>query len=756
MHFSKPVRFYPINFTLALLFALTISCNSVSSATATFSTSFLASLSAAPLSRNSFVIAYCDNTSAKIAFKIYQTDGTQLLSETNVDTTLGTNPCDYTSVSVSAFDNTYFVIGWIDSGSSYASFQVFNMSGSAVSSRVNVDTTAGTSMSVSVSAFNSTAFVFGWYDQPDLDASFQTYSILGSAISSVVDVDTRAGTCNAVSVSAFNSTAFVFGYYDQASSDMTFRTYTSSGTAISAITDVDTRAGANSRSISVSAINTSAFAILWYDQNSGYVRFRVYSVSGTIVGSEVVPDTAVGTTASGIMVSSTGLNDSVFVVGWNDLTTDTGVSAMAYSASGSAVSSEVVVQSNSLKYNALASRQAANNIQICDNNYMALVSNTTAQAFFRAYYMNGTEWNGECLPPSMNLSNITSSEPKFYYNATLLGWCNATHPDSQDISYYYKWYLNGNLNKTGQSPYYAPEISVNVDNISSSYLSIGQNWTLECTAYDGISNSTQLNSSTITIVNTNVPPSILSISLDDTIPSPAGQIDLTAGSITKVVCNGTLEDLDGFSDIANAAAIIYASGNGTLPTSPEDNNTLYRNLSCSLSQINTTSAYFNCSFDIWYYAQNGTWTCNTTATDSQSASGSAVANSTVNNLIAFNVSSMTLDYGNLAPGVTSPSSVLFYITNLGNTRIDLSLNGSDMSCPAGTIPASNQHYNITGTDQAYAQMRALSNSEFLASDFNLDKKVTSDSNRTTYWRIQIPQAVKGSCTGIIALSAQQG
>ncbi|PIN73141.1 hypothetical protein COV21_00220, partial [Candidatus Woesearchaeota archaeon CG10_big_fil_rev_8_21_14_0_10_45_5] len=80
MHFSKPVRFYPINFTLALLFALTISCNSVSSATATFSTSFLASLSAAPLSRNSFVIAYCDNTSAKIAFKIYQTDGTQLLS----------------------------------------------------------------------------------------------------------------------------------------------------------------------------------------------------------------------------------------------------------------------------------------------------------------------------------------------------------------------------------------------------------------------------------------------------------------------------------------------------------------------------------------------------------------------------------------------------------------------------------------------------------------------------------------------------
>ncbi|MCX6710607.1 MAG: DUF2341 domain-containing protein [Candidatus Woesearchaeota archaeon] len=304
--------------------------------------------------------------------------------------------------------------------------------------------------------------------------------------------------------------------------------------------------------------------------------------------------------------------------------------------------------------------------------------------------------------------------------------------------------------------FYPQGMTVNIGNISSG-LSPCPNWTLQCVAFDSITSSAPLNSTKARIPGCNLLPTITLLSFDDANPTLPPQIDLTVGGITAVLCNGTASDPDGYFDIVNVSAVLYASGNGTLPTSPPDNNTLYQNSSCTLSDgYSATKKDFNCSFSLFYYAQNGTWSCNATATDSQSASGSAVANSTVNNLIAFNLSSLILDYGNLVPGSASASSVVYYITNLGNTRIDLSLNGTNMSCTIGAIGASYQHYNITGTDQAYAQMRALSNSAFLASDFNLDKKVTSDSNRTTYWRIQIPQAVKGSCTGIIALSAQQG
>jgi hypothetical protein len=258
-------------------------------------------------------------------------------------------------------------------------------------------------------------------------------------------------------------------------------------------------------------------------------------------------------------------------------------------------------------------------------------------------------------------------------------------------------------------------------------------------------------------VGTNVAPSITALSFDDDTASPPNEIDLAAGSTKSVLCNGTVDDPNGYSDIDAVSAVLYASGNGTLPTDPENNNTLYKNASCTLSAgYSTTKKDFNCSFLLYYYAQNGTWTCNATVNDTKSESATLSVTSKVNNLIAINISSMEINYGNLAPGATSPSSIVFYITNFGNTQIDLSLNGTNMSCGAGMIIASAEHYNITGTDQAYAQMRALSNSEFLASDFNLDKKVTSNSNRTTYWRIQVPQAVKGSCTGIISISAQQG
>jgi hypothetical protein len=53
-----------------------------------------------------------------------------------------------------------------------------------------------------------------------------------------------------------------------------------------------------------------------------------------------------------------------------------------------------------------------------------------------------------------NISMITSTIlPSPAYNtSTLIGWCNATTNDSTNITYNYKWYLNGTLNVTGTFP----------------------------------------------------------------------------------------------------------------------------------------------------------------------------------------------------------------------------------------------------------------------------------------------------------------
>lgn len=85
----------------------------------------------------------------------------------------------------------------------------------------------------------------------------------------------------------------------------------------------------------------------------------------------------------------------------------------------------------------------------------------------------------------------------------LHGYCNASNVNvSQNVSYEYRWYNNGALfreeNSTWQ-PYSYQEI--NVDNISNTVTSGGENWTISCRMYNGINNTDWLNSSSVSVVD---------------------------------------------------------------------------------------------------------------------------------------------------------------------------------------------------------------------------------------------------------------
>ena len=112
----------------------------------TFSTDDIQSISAAPLTEDSFVLAYVDDTNNDVSFKIYQTDGTELVGETDVDETAGA--CTSRNcVSVSAFNSTHFVIGWVDTVSNTASFSVYMDNGTQISGPIAA-ASIGTSMAV--------------------------------------------------------------------------------------------------------------------------------------------------------------------------------------------------------------------------------------------------------------------------------------------------------------------------------------------------------------------------------------------------------------------------------------------------------------------------------------------------------------------------------------------------------------------------------------------------------------------------------
>ncbi|MBN2043140.1 MAG: LamG domain-containing protein [Candidatus Aenigmarchaeota archaeon] len=105
-------------------------------------------------------------------------------------------------------------------------------------------------------------------------------------------------------------------------------------------------------------------------------------------------------------------------------------------------------------------------------------------------------------PPVTESSRIDPS-PFAYTNETLLGYCNSSDIDGDDVSYYWRWYRDDVLNLSGLS--FAEGVSngveMNVANRSYFVTTKYQNWTLSCLANDGASNSSWLNSTNTRIIN---------------------------------------------------------------------------------------------------------------------------------------------------------------------------------------------------------------------------------------------------------------
>ena len=128
------------------------------------------------------------------------------------------------------------------------------------------------------------------------------------------------------------------------------------------------------------------------------------------------------------------------------------------------------------------------------NNTLELYSSGAAGGGLKMFF----ELQPDVKSPSIVSGRIQPTTA--YKNDTLNGYCNATDQDSATLTYYYGWYKNGVLNQSGSISLLSGS-EVNVNNLSSSYLSKNQNWTFSCMASDGYFNTSWTNSSQITINN---------------------------------------------------------------------------------------------------------------------------------------------------------------------------------------------------------------------------------------------------------------
>jgi len=247
--------------------------------------------------------------------------------------------------------------------------------------------------------------------------------------------------------------------------------------------------------------------------------------------------------------------------------------------------------------------------------------------------------------------------------------------------------------------------------------------------------------------------------------NPNDNIALTEGGTTLVFCNGTIVDNNGWWDVGNLGYVNVSIYDKDYPTGAPDNNYRYLNGSCYREQINATAIFASCTINMWFYANNDTWYCNMTAVDGGGEVGSGTKSNTVLPLYALDVNTTLIDYGELAPGDSSPNDVVVGITNFGNMDINVSVegyaktrgDGLAMNCTIGNISVEYEKYALQ-PGQPVSSMTNLTSSPLPGGIEGLTILQNTDDNgnstNSTYWKLEVPIGMgRGTCNGTVLFAA---
>ncbi|MFH1642213.1 MAG: hypothetical protein ABIC04_04900 [Nanoarchaeota archaeon] len=280
------------------------------------------------------------------------------------------------------------------------------------------------------------------------------------------------------------------------------------------------------------------------------------------------------------------------------------------------------------------------------------------------------------------------------------------------------------------------------------------NWSVVCT----LNSTNKIKGYSITYfftISSNTAPDVNNLTVDD-------PISLLIGSVTKVYCNASVMDFDNISDIKSVNVSLHHLLVDA--DSEQDNNNHYINNSCEIVGTSEFIQNYSCSFNIYYYADPGIWSCNFTAYDYSDNFGSSRIDTNVDELVAIDVAQTTIDFGGFDPANTSVDDVNLTITNLGNMDINISLKGFgdregdnlSMVCSKGNISIGYEKYSAS-YGEPYVNMVKLNSTLQQIANFSLPQR-TNDTNykkdrNNTYWKISIPYGVKGPCNGSVNLVA---
>ena len=232
-------------------------------------------------------------------------------------------------------------------------------------------------------------------------------------------------------------------------------------------------------------------------------------------------------------------------------------------------------------------------------------------------------------------------------------------------------------------------------------------------------------------------------------------IVLNAGSTKDVECLVTVEDLNGAEDISNVEAILYSQTTG-IGVDNETNH--YTNSSCEEISSTGNVGEYSCGFSLQYFAINGSWTCNVTATDNQGLKGNFFNNTNVDTLYAINLSTNVIDYGEVSAGAISEEESINVI-NIGNQPINVAVRGyggEDPLSGEGYAMKCDNNINISIDNKRYGLIEQLifdDKTELTSQDEDTGLQISILDNAFMYWQLRVPGMQVTNCEGRVVYTA---
>jgi hypothetical protein len=263
-------------------------------------------------------------------------------------------------------------------------------------------------------------------------------------------------------------------------------------------------------------------------------------------------------------------------------------------------------------------------------------------------------------------------------------------------------------------------------------------------------------------------PDVMNVSVYEALNLSAKNITIKAGDFKSVICNATVRSWEGFNDINKVNATLYhVATSNTSANDSYDNH--YTNVSCVYnSSLSTFIGWYVCSFNVIYYANNGSWICNVSVSNSYTQINSNFTGIGWGQTIFYPVYALNvtdgIDYGGVAVEDYSAPDKVANITNLGNMGINVSVEGYGvsrgdglaMNCTlSGNITVANEKFSSLSGQTYVAKTSLTSNLGGIGiPSLTMPKQTNATlSLNSTYWQLYVPPNPAGNCTGYVIFTA---